>query len=140
MDAIEQRVSILRKAFRKDGFEVRLQDECMDQNRMGIILRYRSATNFDTGEVKRAYYVEGSPYQRGYLMGWMAEPEIARLDFLSPEHPKDDYKSNPVSRTEDKKSIGDCVLLFDLKHGTEESHFGDCEDKWVRLTLGNNID
>jgi len=85
MGTIEQRISKLRKAFRGDGFEVRKQDEFIFQNRIGIIARHRTATNYDTGEAKRAYYVEGSPYQMGFLMGWMAEPEIARMssDFVA---------------------------------------------------------
>ena len=35
--------------------------------------------NYDTGSPKKAYYVEGTPHETGWLMGNMAEPEIARM-------------------------------------------------------------
>ncbi len=72
-----KRLIRLSKAFESDGFEVVRADTY--NGRLGIAAESRTAFNYDTGRPKRAYYVEGTPYETGYLMGKMAEPEIARM-------------------------------------------------------------
>ena len=72
-----KRLIRLSKAFESDGFEVVRADTY--NGRLGIAAESRTAFNYDTGRPKRAYYVEGTPYEIGYLMGRMAEPEVARM-------------------------------------------------------------
>ena len=35
--------------------------------------------NRNTGKPKRSYYLEGTPYERGFLLGLLAEPEVADM-------------------------------------------------------------
>jgi hypothetical protein len=48
------------------------------QGRVGIRAENATASH-QPGRVKRAYYVEGSHYEMGYLLGLMAEPEVSRM-------------------------------------------------------------
>ena len=72
---IERRLSRLREAFAKDGFGIR-RVYVTQGNRIGIAALHKTAKNYDTGQKKSCYYLEGSPYERGYLLGLLAEPEI----------------------------------------------------------------
>ncbi|MFC1529743.1 hypothetical protein ACFL6R_03395 [Gemmatimonadota bacterium] len=64
---------------------------------LGIRAHHKTATNYQTGERKRAFYLEGSPWQRGFLVGLMAHQSVKRMavDFvdnlsssmLSPDNP-----------------------------------------------------
>lgn len=72
-----KRLIRLSQAFGKDGFEVvRI---IRYNGKLGITAQIPAVCNYDTGEPKKAYYVEGSPYEMGYLMGNMAEKEISRM-------------------------------------------------------------
>ncbi len=82
--SIEERIERLIEAFEKDNFIVDREEGIFIYDggggkRIGLRALSRTATNYETGEAKRAYYVEGEPYELGYLMGLMAEPEIARM-------------------------------------------------------------
>jgi len=72
-----KRLIQLTQAFEEDGFEVVRAIRYND--RVGITAQIPTVRNYDTGEPKKAYYVEGSPYEMGYLMGNMAEKEISRM-------------------------------------------------------------
>lgn len=72
-----KRLIRLAKAFNSDGFEI--VRTAAYNGRLGITAESREAVNYDTGRPKRAYYVEGTPYEMGWLMGKMAEEEIARM-------------------------------------------------------------
>lgn len=72
-----KRLIRLAKAFDSDGFEI--ARVVTYNGRLGITAESRTAVNYDTGSPKKAYYVEGTPYETGWLMGNMAEPEIARM-------------------------------------------------------------
>jgi hypothetical protein len=48
------------------------------QGRVGVRASNRSACHMP-GKVKKAYYVEGTHFEMGYLLGLMAEPEISRM-------------------------------------------------------------
>ena len=75
---MEARIAHLRGEFKRDGFEVRDEDVFRHNGRIGIVARH--GTSFSKGEVpKRAYYVEGSAYEMGHLMGQMAEPLIRAM-------------------------------------------------------------
>lgn len=64
----------IRTAFREDGFEIK--KIITYKGKRGVAAENRSILNYDTGKPKRAYYLEGSPYEMGYLMGSLAEREI----------------------------------------------------------------
>ncbi len=68
--------------FERDGFKIIEKIEKF--NRTGIVAEHKTAFNYDTKKKKRAYYLEGTSYQMGYLMGLMAEKEISRMtnDFI----------------------------------------------------------
>ncbi len=67
----------LYAAFKRDGFEVK---KIITYNgKKGLAAENKSILNYDTGKPKRAYYLEGSPYEMGYLMGSLAEKEVARM-------------------------------------------------------------
>ncbi|UCE06397.1 MAG: hypothetical protein JSW07_22995 [bacterium] len=73
-------VRILIKAFREDGFKVhRKKDVFIYEGKIGIRASHYSATNYWTKEAKKVYYLEGKPYQMGYLLGFMAEKDIAKM-------------------------------------------------------------
>ena len=78
-DDVEARIAQLRSAFGVDGYSVPRDGVIRFRDRIGLVARHRTATNHDSGEPKRAYYVEGTPYEMGYLMGRLAEPAIQRM-------------------------------------------------------------
>jgi hypothetical protein len=67
----------LTQAFSEDGFEVKRT--VTYQGMRGMLAEHRTARNTRTNEPKRAYYVEGSGYQMGYLMGLLAEKDVRRM-------------------------------------------------------------
>lgn len=83
----------LTQAFDADGFAVR--KTVTFQNMRGMLAEHRTARNTRTNAPKRAYYVEGSGYQMGYLLGLLAEKDVRRMTvdyvnnvipaFISPE-------------------------------------------------------
>jgi hypothetical protein len=82
---ITARVSRLKAAFNEDGFKVEqvpdgngaTADYCLYDGRIGMSTVHTSATV--SGNPKRAYYVEGSAYTMGRLLGMMAEPIVERM-------------------------------------------------------------
>ena len=76
----ENSVEKLLAAFQKDDFIVdKEKDVFSHEAKIGIVATHKTATIGSTGKKKRAFYVEGTPYDMGYLMGKMAEPEIERM-------------------------------------------------------------
>ena len=71
-----ERANRLVQAFEEDGFSVDLSRAISFRGQLGLVAAHRTAVNYDTGEPKLAYYVEGSPYEMGYLMGRLAEPHV----------------------------------------------------------------
>ena len=67
------------RAFEADGFHVSQDEIRRWKGGVGLIARHATATTYENGEPKRAYYVEGSPYEMGFLLGWMCEPDIAEM-------------------------------------------------------------
>lgn len=61
-------------SFEADGFEV--INKVTYENMRGFEAQSKTVKNIVTGEFKRAYYVEGSSYQMGYLMGMMAHDAV----------------------------------------------------------------
>jgi hypothetical protein len=93
-EPVEARFARIEAAFRKDGFEVarfpdprspgRTVGYRLKDDRLGICAHHTRARNSRTGDPKRAFYVEGDGLQMGWLLGAMAEPEVARMagDFV----------------------------------------------------------
>lgn len=76
-----KRLIKLTEAFNSDGFEI---GKVITYNgRLGIAAESKTASNYDTGRPKKAYYLEGTAYEAGFLMGSLAEEEVSRmaLDF-----------------------------------------------------------
>ncbi|MCG6552377.1 MAG: carcinine hydrolase/isopenicillin-N N-acyltransferase family protein [Candidatus Magnetominusculus sp. LBB02] len=71
------RVKKLIQAFKKDSFT---KTSVFGYNgKIGITAEYTPPPTGKSKVTKKAYYIEGSPYEMGYLMGWMAEPDISRM-------------------------------------------------------------
>lgn len=79
VEAPEAKLERLRAAFASDGFSVSDGNVVRFRGRVGIKARHETATSYDTGAPKVAYYVEGSPFEMGFLMGRLAESEIDRM-------------------------------------------------------------
>lgn len=78
MPGPEQVLHRLHRAFLADGFQV-TGAVYTPSGRIGLEARHILAANYDTGERKKSYYIEGTPYERGYLLGLLAEPEISDM-------------------------------------------------------------
>jgi len=71
-------INELIEAFKIDDFEVDENEGIFQfDGKVGILATHKTAINSNTQKKKKAYYVEGNHYQMGYLMGLMAEREIA---------------------------------------------------------------
>lgn len=70
-------ISRLIGAFDKDGFEAK--NIITKFNGLGIMAEHKTARSYDTGSKKKVYYLKGTPYEMGYLMGLLAETEIAQM-------------------------------------------------------------
>jgi len=75
--SVETKISKLSKSFDLDGYSVSRTIEKF--GRVGMIAEHKTAVNYDTKEKKKVYYVEGSHYEMGYLMGMMSEKEISSM-------------------------------------------------------------
>jgi hypothetical protein len=75
---MQRRRPRLFKAFENDGFKVK-EAVFTDSGMTGIRAEHTTAKNYDTGKSKASYYVEGTPYERGFLLGQLAEPEISDM-------------------------------------------------------------
>jgi hypothetical protein len=79
------RLERLIAAFQRDGFQVADPDPgpgkevVIYHDKIGIRATHQTATIGTTGIKKKAFYVEGNHYEMGYLMGQLAEPEIASM-------------------------------------------------------------
>ncbi len=72
-----KRLVHLTEAFDSDGYGI--TKVTTFNSRTGIAAESRSVRNYDTGLPKKVYYLEGLPYEAGYLMGCLAEDEISRM-------------------------------------------------------------
>lgn len=73
----EQKLNVITAAF---GFDNYMVDKVIEQpGRLGIRAIHKTAFNYDTLEPKKAYYLEGSSYDMGYMMGLLAEKEISSM-------------------------------------------------------------
>lgn len=75
---MEQHFLKIYKAFLGDGFQLKKRI-CTAAGKLGVVAEHTTARNYDTGRKKLSYYLEGTPYERGYLLGLLAEPEISDM-------------------------------------------------------------
>ena len=68
----------LYAAFAADGFLVKKRAYTASGS-MGLAAEHQTAVLYGTAQKKAAYYVEGCPYERGYLLGLLAEPAVADM-------------------------------------------------------------
>lgn len=72
------RLQSLKDAFLNDGYGY--ESHVVYQGRLGVMAKHLCATiNGDPNSRKKAYYVEGSHREMGYLLGLMAEPDISLM-------------------------------------------------------------
>ncbi len=93
-EPISSRFVRVLTAFESDGFAVKRFTDPGDPGApagyrmkdgfMGVLAEHTRARNRRTGRPKRAFYVEGDAWHRGYLLGLMAEDDVSRMtgDFL----------------------------------------------------------
>lgn len=74
---LNRQITQLLNAFQKDGFEVKRIVTKL--NGLGMMAEHKTAYHYDSGEKKKIYYLEGTPYEMGYLMGLLAEKQIAEM-------------------------------------------------------------
>lgn len=72
------KIGKLTHAFSADGFHVSKRI-FTSSGKIGLLAEHKTAHNQDTGAPKKSYYLEGAPYERGYLLGMLAEPEISDM-------------------------------------------------------------
>ncbi len=79
MNDPEAKIERLREAFAADGFAVPAESVIVYRDRVGIRAIHRTARAYEGGVPKTAYYIEGTPFEMGFLMGRLAEPETTRM-------------------------------------------------------------
>lgn len=67
----------IREGFDSDQFVVKRTVTW--EGMRGYAAEHKTAKNTATGKPKQAFYVEGSGYQMGHLMGQLAEPDVRRM-------------------------------------------------------------
>jgi len=88
--SVEERSARIEAAFRKDGFDVvrfpdprlrggRTVGYMLKDDRLGMLARHTRACNTRTAAPKRVFYVEGDGARMGWLIGAMAESDVARM-------------------------------------------------------------
>lgn len=77
-----ERIKHIIAAFQKEGphrFKVHPEKDVFTINgKIGVRAQNQTAC-IHAEKTKKAYYVEGNPWEMGYLLGQMAEPEIERM-------------------------------------------------------------
>jgi hypothetical protein len=67
----------IRQGFDSDQFVVK--KTATWEGMRGYMAEHKTAKNLVTGRPKKAFYVEGSGYQMGHLMGQLAEKDVRRM-------------------------------------------------------------
>ena len=75
--SVSDTMTRLYGAFEADGYKI--MKAFTFEGRLGVMAAHKKALSYDTGRGKRCYYVEGAPYERGYLMGLLAEKEMSEM-------------------------------------------------------------
>jgi hypothetical protein len=86
---IQARLDKVVAAFQADGFVVQSHPDplapgtrlnyCLHKDHIGVSAAYSCSSPDTVTKTKLAYYVEGDHATMGWLLGFMAEPEVARM-------------------------------------------------------------
>lgn len=68
----------ISQAFAKDNFKV-INEYTLENGNKGYCAEHLTAKNAVNGQKKRAYYVEGSSYDMGYLIGYLAMDDVEKI-------------------------------------------------------------
>lgn len=152
----DEHFEFLKKAFAKDGFNViSFQENNRLKNlpyvttkgymeyegKIGVLAEHKTAVNSVTGEPKRAYYLEGTHYQMGFLLGLMAEPIVERMTTEFAENiVLDFFKSDEISQASPSYFNKLKELFVELIGKTTEEHLGDDIPKMYKDELNGIYD
>jgi hypothetical protein len=132
MPTTEERIGIITNAFDQDGFEV--VQVIVKSDKIGIKAKHKTATNYDTGKRKKAYYVEGTYRQMGYLLGLMAEKDISRMAI--------EYSDNVILAYLNTKNpeLGEKLvkLVYALSKGMDPYIPPEFQEEMAGILLGCN--
>jgi hypothetical protein len=88
-DPVAERFTEIARALDADGFDVKPTPDPSNPSKLlayqvkdgcvGVLGVSRTARNGFTGAPKKAIYVEGDNFQMGYLLGLLAESDVARM-------------------------------------------------------------
>jgi hypothetical protein len=112
--SLDERLSKLRKAFHDDGLIVQQAPGCtgkdyiLKDGRIGMFGIQEDSANC---RPKRVYYVEGTPFTMGWLIGSMAEPEVHKM--------ASEYKDD-VDLPEDEGALAHCITAIPKSPSPEE--------------------
>lgn len=68
----------ISRAFANDDFKV-IREYTLENGNKGYCAEHLTAKNVVSGQKKRAYYLEGSSYDMGYLMGYLALDDVEKM-------------------------------------------------------------
>lgn len=105
------------------------------EDRLGIEVQHKTAHNHATGQPKKAYYVEGNPYEMGFLMGWMAEKDIARMTGEFVDNMITEFSSQEIKNKKKRKQVTS-LLKFVLNWFISLKVNQDIPDKYDRELQG----
>ncbi len=74
---MKQRMNTVYRAYVQDGF--RPVKAYVLNDAIGVMAVHNTSKDYDTGSGKTSYYLDGTPYERGYLLGLLAEPQISQM-------------------------------------------------------------
>ncbi len=75
--SVAERLAKVKAAFEADGFAVTANIE--KEGRLGVMAEHGTSMVTGTGRPKKAFYLEGSNYRMGWLLGMLAEADVSRM-------------------------------------------------------------
>jgi len=74
-----ERLDTIIARFKEEDFTVSSDNVVLlgeNKDRIGLFAEHKTATNYETGNAKRVFYLEGSPWEMGYAMGYLAANDV----------------------------------------------------------------
>ncbi|HUI72418.1 MAG TPA: hypothetical protein VL354_18005 [Spirochaetia bacterium] len=80
-DYVLKRVGEISRRLSREGWSTDLnaQTVVLTESSFGICIPHTTAHDEHSGRAKRLYYLQGSHFEMGYLLGLMAEKDVARM-------------------------------------------------------------
>jgi hypothetical protein len=80
-DYVLRRVGVISGYLAPQGWETRIEAQIvvLTRSSFGICIPHRTAQDQHSNRAKRLYYLQGSHFEMGYLLGLMAEKDVARM-------------------------------------------------------------